>query len=599
MRAGRAGVLGAMQRSVIAPDPPPAVGSMEAMHERAESHERAPVSFRLYRLAMVPLAIAVVVLMFSLGGTPGPLEPATPTGTFDGARAATVARQVAERAPERPAGSPGDEATADLVAERFGEIFAGSVTEQEFEAEVGGETVGLRNVLLTLPGDSAETVVIAAGRDSREGAGGATGAAATGVLVELASALGLSGHDRTYVLASTTGSVDGAAGVRALFEGLPERDAVATVIVVSQPGAVDPRGPFVVSSSTGPETGPIQLERTAELAVETQTGESSPQPSGFTQLARLAIPSGLGDQAPLIADGFDAVAISSAGESPLDGSEPFSRESVDGFGRAVQATVAAVDAAPASGTERPEAKLAVSDNVVPGWTLALLALTLILPAAAVALEALVRAGRGGGPVAGSLAWAAARALPFLGGAGALYGLAAIGAIPSPPFPFDPGAFGLGTRAAVGLGAVALVGAASAFVLRRRGVTAGSAPGAAVPAVGAVATAACLVCWLVNPYLSLLAAGAAHAWLLAARRPGPFRGPLAVAGSALACVPVAAALAATAGDLDLGTDAPWTFALMVADGQIGLATVLAACFAAGSLVAGPALALRRERLPGRS
>jgi hypothetical protein len=36
-------------------------------------------------------------------------------------------------------------------------------------------------------------------------------------------------------------------------------------------------------------------------------------------------------------------------------------------------------------------------------------------------------------------------------------------------------------------------------------------------------------------------------------------------------------------LDLGTGAPWTLAIMVADGQIGFWTMIGACFLVGSLI----------------
>ena len=88
--------------------------------------------------------------------------------------------------------------------------------------------------------------------------------------------------------------------------------------MISQPGAADAVGP--VRRRTAPaarRSAPMQLELTAERAVETQAGLTADEEPAFTQLARLAIPSGLGEQAPLIADGVDAVAISSAGERPL------------------------------------------------------------------------------------------------------------------------------------------------------------------------------------------------------------------------------------------------------------------------------------------
>ena len=68
--------------------------------------------------------------MFSLEGAPDALEPVTPPSTFEGDRAAAIARQIATTTPDREPGSEGDAAVADLVANRFGDIPAGAVSEQ-------------------------------------------------------------------------------------------------------------------------------------------------------------------------------------------------------------------------------------------------------------------------------------------------------------------------------------------------------------------------------------------------------------------------------------------------------------------------------------
>ena len=246
------------------------------------------VNMRLYRLAFLPTLAAIVAIMFSLEGAPTALEPATPPATFDGKRAANQARQIVAAAPQRPPGSSGDEAVADLVADRFSEIAAGSVTEQGFEADFEGADVSLRNVLLTLPGDAARTIVVLAARDSARGPGAASSAAATGVLVELANALGLAGHEKTFVLASTSGTAAGAAGARELLEGLPERDSVEAVIVISQPGASERR-----AAVRGQRARAARLERatcssarTAELAVATQAQERADAAVGRSPSSR-------------------------------------------------------------------------------------------------------------------------------------------------------------------------------------------------------------------------------------------------------------------------------------------------------------------------
>ncbi|MGH2954964.1 MAG: hypothetical protein ACRDK9_13300 [Solirubrobacterales bacterium] len=553
------------------------------------------IDWRLYRLSFLPAVLAVVTMMFSLEGPADPLEPAIPPGSFDGGRAAGTARLIADVAPEREPGGPGDAEVADLVAGRFGEVRAGTVSEQTFEASLDGDEVELRNVLLTLPGDAAATVVVVAPRSSSRDPGAATTAAATGVLVELASALGVASHEKTFVLGSTPGDGASATGALELAGGLPEREAVEAVVVISQPGAAEPRQPYVVASSTAEQSPPVELRETAALAVETQVGTAPREPSALAELARLAFPSGLGAQAPLIADGTQAVAISSAGEAPLppsaDEGEDVSVEMVDGFGRAVQSTVGALDAATEPLDRGPATYVGVASNLVPGWTLALLALAVILPAVVAAVDGFARAARRSQPIAASLAWALAWALPLLGGLAILYALALVGVIPRPAFPFDPGRHPVGLRAGVSLALMVVAAAATAMLLRRLRIGAGAAPEAAPAALGLVTAVGCLTIWVANPYLGLLTAPAAHVWVLSMRAGGARGAAIAAAAALVAALPPLLALASVAGALDLGADAPWTYALLVADGQIGLGVAAPTCFVAGALVGSIAAAAR--------
>ena len=67
----------------------------------------------------------------------------------------------------------------------------------------------------------------------------------------------------------------------------------------------------------------------------------------------------------------------------------------------------------------------------------------------------------------------------------------------------------------------------------------------------------------------------------------------IAAAVVACVPLLLALMAISGDLDLGAAAPWTFTLMLADGQIAFVVAAAGCFIGGALLGTIALATRRS------
>ncbi len=485
------------------------------------------IDFRLYRLAFLPALVAVIAVMFSLEGAPDPFEAAGPPGTFDGGTASAAARLIATKMPDRQPGSAGDSAAADLVARRFDAVPAGAVAEQRYGAEYEGHDVALRNVVLTLPGDGSSTIVVAAARDASRAPAAASSASATGVLIELARALGERQHERTFVLASVSGSATGATGMRELIKAIPDPDTIDAVIVISQPGSASPRPPYVVGSSSGQRSAPVQLELTAERAVETQTGRANTDESAFTQLARLAIPSGLGDQAPLIGEGVDAIAVSSAGERTLpaddDQLDDVDPRTIDAFGRAIQSLIGALDVAGSDPVHGPSAHIEIGRNLVPGWALAALALALILPAAVGAVDACARTMRERLGIRAGLAWGAACSLPFVGGLAMLYALVVVGLVPRPPFPFDPALYSPGARGAVTLALVLIAAAGSIAALRfRRRRPAGAPPaGGACPGSDLVRR---MLCALACEPLHGAAAGAGRARLVAHGRDAASGGP---------------------------------------------------------------------------
>lgn len=552
---------------------------------------------RVRRFAFVPAALALITVMFSLDGVPEAIEPVTPSGTFDGRVAARDAREIARLAPSREPGSDGDDAAAEFVREQFNTIPAGAIGETTFEAEVDGETHELRNVALTLPGEASGTTVVIADRSST-GPGAASSAAATGVLTELATALGV-GHQRSYLLVSTTA---GARGIEAAIDAVPDPAGVNAVIVVRQPGPADPAPPYATTGSIDTTSGPLQLRRTAEGAIEAQGSFGSPGQSAFTQLSRLAFPSGLGGEATLVGDGLPAIGIGSHGERPLSGEDDgeASTASIDAFGRSIFALIDAVDVGPAL-EHGPSTYVELGDNLIPGWTLAVLALTLLLPGLVTAVDAGARVARRGGDLGRPLLWAAARSLPFVGAAAALYGLSLTGLIPHPDFPFDPAGFGTGARTVIAFSLIAIVLVVSAISLRRTGVTGARAPVGSLAAVGLLTALAGVALWAANPYLALLAAPAVNVWLLADAPRSRNRTALVLGATLLSLLPIGAALGAVSASLSLGGEAPWTFTMMIADGQIGLVTVLAGSVIAGGLAGAAALTLggggRLPALPG--
>ena len=116
--------------------------------------------------------------------------------------------------------------------------------------------------------------------------------------------------------------------------------------------------------------------------------------------------------------------------------------------------------------------------------------------------------------------------------------------------------------------------------------------ALVPALGLVAVAGALATWLLNPYLALVLAPAAHAWLVAARGAAPSR-VLVPLAAALALVPAILAFASSTGSVRASL---WDVLLMITDGHIPTLPLIALCPVVGALAGMLILAWRPGRPP---
>ncbi len=139
----------------------------------------------------------------------------------------------------------------------------------------------------------------------------------------------------------------------------------------------------------------------------------------------------------------------------------------------------AVDAAREPLEHGPGTYIGLAGNLLPGWTLALLALALLLAPAVAGFGGVAVAA--GSPVqaARAIGWVALRAVPFLLGFVLLALAALVGLVPSPEFPFLPGAEELGLG-----GTIAVVVAIAGL----RGQRLPAAPAAAAAAVAGPAGA---------------------------------------------------------------------------------------------------------------
>src|SRR5207247_9180951 len=159
---------------------------------------------------------------------------------------------------------------------------------------------------------------------------------------------------------------------------------------------------------TGGGRAPLQLARTADAAVARESGANAGSESAFGQILRQAWPLTLREQGPLVEHGLNAITLTSHGELPprpqADTLARVSRERLLDFGKAALSSVLALDAAPAIASS-PRTFLISGRRVVPGWTIGLLALALLAPAVAAAIDGFARARRRKLPVGRGARWA--------------------------------------------------------------------------------------------------------------------------------------------------------------------------------------------------
>ena len=540
------------------------------------------INTRLWRVAFVTVPIAIAVAMFALESPPEVIKPPVPPDGFDTGLTIELARELADSAQEPRAGSKSDRVLGELVQARFAELDGVEVAEQRFSA--GGKD--LRNLIAVLPGNSERQVAVLAPRDVARGSGAATSIASTAALIELANVFSSATRRKTLVFVSTDGSSIGAAGAREFVSGYSDADRLDAIIALSDPASGEPGPPLVVPWGNTPESTDSQLQRTAADLVARETAIDAGSEEPLREFSRLALPSGFGEQSPLVGDGLSAVRITSAGERPSASSSEPDPDTLSGIGRGTLATLLALDAYVPELEHGPGAWVGVAGSLLPGWTFALFALALLLPVALVASSSLGAAASSPQEALAAVGRPLIRwGLPPLVSLAVFYALSLISLIPRPPFPFDPGAVSPGAGGWIGLALSILSGLAFARWQKTRRTGSGSAPPG--DAAGALTLGVCstLLLWPFNPYLSVCLALALVVWIFAAssaRRSRISR----IGVVCLGLLPLLGVIIDLSGRVGWGLDLGWTLLFMVGDGQIpvGYAVLSILTLSAGVAIA---------------
>jgi hypothetical protein len=546
--------------------------------------------------------LAIVLAMFSFEGRPPALSQGLAADVlFEGRLAKQGAAQLVARHRDRRAGSVGDRAAATEVAHTF--TARGFRVERSYFSHDGKQLV---NVVGRRAGRGRREVVVVAARDAN-GVPDAEGSAAdTAALLELSRVFAGRPSAKTLVLASIDGSRLGEVGALHLADTLGDPRLVDGVVVISDLGAPHARGPLLIGWSNDSRRAGIGLERTVSDSVRQELAQSVGANGPAVQLARLAFPLGLGAQGPLLARGYDAVRLSGSGElAPGGGAQArdIDEDRLGGLGRGTLRTVTALDQSPPP-KHGPDGYLIAVGQVIPGWSVSLLAIALLAPTLVAGVDAFARARRRRIAIRPWFVWLGAWIAPFLVAFVLIELLSLLDATPSrPPAPLLPDANPIDGAALTVLAVVAAVWALSLWVGRglvraRRALRDPADPGAACALVLTAGVAA-LALWLVNPYAALLVTPATNFWLLATLvAPTPPRRARLIGVAAGALLPMLVALYYMFALALNPLSGAWYLLLLVTGGAVGLGTTLIGCVLAGTFGAAleAAGAIREQPAP---
>lgn len=555
---------------------------------------------RVYRAALLPVLLALIVVAFSLENRPDPLRTTLTADAFDQVRAERLLDELAAEYPVRPAGSAPDDALAVRVAAELRAALPPRVRVQRrvINAATPAGDRELVTVLAQQPGSAPRAqVVVVAARDA-SGRGGAAQLSGTAALIELARVVAATRPSRSVTFASVSGETGGQGGMRDLARVL-DRPVDAVLELGDMAGPPADRM-LVVPWSDAAGMAPMRLQRTVALALRQEAQVDARVPRARSELARFAWPWSASGQGVANVAGLPAVRLSASGEPAPAPSTPVTADRMGGFGRAALRSLIALEEGPRI-EAGPTHDLAVARKMLPGWAVRLLVLALLLPALLTTVDAVARSRRRREPLRPWLGRILVLAAPVALALLFARGLGLTGTVPAtapPPLP-DAAPLDGGAWAALGCTVAVLV---LGWLLvrplttgRAAGADPAEAPGAPLAPL-VVLLAVAVVAWLVNPYAALLLVLPANLWLLTATGETRPARALLVAAVLLSLVPIVLVVGSVAAQLAVGvTEVPWLLLLWVAGGQAG-PLALACCALVAAAAAGALRAAARPRVP---
>jgi hypothetical protein len=548
---------------------------------------------RIYRAALLPVLLALIVGAFSLSDRPRPIGTTLQPDAFSKTRAMADLDDLSRRFPARRPGDSGDAAMATRLAATFRAMRSYQVSTPSFEGETADGMRQLTTVIARQVGQPGPGLVIVAHRDAL-GRGARAELSGTAAMLELARIVRGGRLHRTVTFVSTSGGSGGLAGARDLVDRLA--GPTDAVLVLGDVAGQTVRRPFVVGWSTGDGVGSLQLRRTIEAAVRAEADTNPGGARATSQWARLAFGVTVSEQGPLVAADLRAALLSVGGERPPPANDPIVSDRMQSFGRAALRALTALDNAPDLAGPGSNHSLVTLRKVLPVWAVRLLVAALLLAPLLVTVDGFARVRRRHEDVVPWLWWLVGIAAPVAAALAFAWLMGFTGLLPAtPPEPVAAGAIAFDGVARVAVGAVALVAVLGwvvvrPAVLRNAGVSGRLEGEGAGIALLAMWCALALVLWLTNPYTAALLVPGAHLLLAVVAPELRLRRALAVGLVALTALPFLMVDISIAGQLGLSPGHfAWFSLLLVAGGVVGplgwvVWSLLLSCLLAALLLA---------------
>jgi Peptidase family M28 len=517
---------------------------------------------------------------------PRPLPAPTLRPDFDGATARLGAEEFVNRNPDRAPGTPGAHRAADWLAQRLDQ-YGLEVGRERFHAKIPGRgDVELENVLAVRQGRSNQLIVVVAHRDNTGTSPGANdNGSGTAALLELARSYSTPQAppqppepNHTILFLSSDAGSFGGLGAEHFIEHYRYRDRV--VAVVDLDSIAGSGRPHLVFSGDRPRFASPVLVRTAASRLAEQTGTEPSWPRAFSQLVDLAFPLSLYEQAPFVAHGVAAVAVTTGGDRPPpafgDTPDRLNGARLSRIGRSSQALLESLDddVELAEGTS---SYLYLGARAIRGWAVVLILFTAMLPALAVIVDLFARLRRRHIPLAPALRSYRTRLFFWIFAVLFFELFALVGAwATGSARPLSP-ELSPGTQwpalALVVYGCLLALGwlFGRDRLIPRRPLGDGEELSGQVGALLVLAVLSLLILAM-NPYAVIFVLPSLHAWiwLPQVRHQAPPFKLVALAGGFLGPLLLVGSVATRLG---LGLDAPWYLAQLAAVGYVKLPTLL--------------------------